>query len=316
MALSDSVLVLRARGIGDLLTVVPALRGLRHAYPSSRIVLATPAALGELVEMIEVVDQLLPTPGLGTLHWAGDAPRLAVNLHGRGPESTCDLLAQDPGELITHRHPDFPDLPGPRWRPEQHEVDRWCSLLGHGGIATDPTDLALPAPRAVSPAPGAVVVHPGAAYPARRWPADRFAKVAAALHAAGLPVVVTGSAGERDLATGIARAAGLVDTAVLAGETGLARLAALVAEAALVICGDTGVGHLATALGTPSVLLFGPTPPRLWGPRGGDGRHVALWAGDIGDPRADRPERGLLLLSTDQVLAAADRLLSDQVAYG
>ena len=78
-----------------------------------------------------------------------------------------------------------------------------------------------------SPAPGAVVVHVGAAYGSRSWPAERFAEVARALVAQGRTVVLTGSAAERERATGIGTAAGLPEHANLAGRTGLAELAAL-----------------------------------------------------------------------------------------
>ncbi|GAB3886881.1 hypothetical protein GCM10029964_051900 [Kibdelosporangium lantanae] len=192
-----------------------------------------------------------------------------------------------------------------------HEVDRWCRLLEYGHIPADRTDLRLPSPTVPSPAPGAVVVHPGAAFPARRWPPDRYATVARGLTRAGHHVVITGGPSEVRLATDIAATAGLPESAVLAGRTGLADMAALVANAALVVCGDTGVGHLATAYGTPSVLLFGPTPPQLWGPPV-DARHLVLWAGDIGDPHSSEPFSGLLLLGPERVLAAAH----GQVAHG
>jgi ADP-heptose:LPS heptosyltransferase len=87
-------------------------------------------------------------------------------------------------------------------------------------------------------------------------------------------------------------------------------LVALIADCRLLICGDTGVGHIATATGTPSVLLFGPTPPNRWGPRGA-GRHIAMWAGDKGDPHADRPHSGLLLLTVSRVLDATETLLRE-----
>jgi ADP-heptose:LPS heptosyltransferase len=103
---------------------------------------------------------------------------------------------------------------------------------------------------------------------------------------------------------------------VLAGRTGLAELAALVADAALVVCGDTGVGHLATAFGTPSVLLFGPTPPKLWGPPPSATRHLTLWVGDVGDPHGQEPHSGLLLLEKERVLAAAKTLVGEKVAHG
>jgi ADP-heptose:LPS heptosyltransferase len=159
-----------------------------------------------------------------------------------------------------------------------------------------------------------VVVHPGAA-PARRWPAARFAAVARGLAAGGWPVAVTGSAAEQPLAREVARLAGLPDTAVLAGRTSLADLARLVADAALVVCGDTGVGHLATATATPSVLLFGPTPPAEWGPLRDLDRHIVLWTGHAGDPNGTYPNRGLLAIAAPEVLAAARALLARTRRY-
>lgn len=299
------VLVLRALGIGDLLVTVPALRGLRRAYSGDHLVLAAPAALTELVALIGAVDEVLPTTGLGRLRWLRPAPMVAVNLHGSGPESIADLRTTEPGRLLTHRHEDFPDVDGPQWPLDVHEVDRWCGLLAAHGIETDGDDLALGRPAVPSPAPGAVVVHPGAAFPARRWPADRFAEVARFFAEDGRPVVVTGSPAERELARSVAATAGLGADAVLAGRTGLAALAALVARAALVVCGDTGMGHLATAYGTPSVVLFGPTPPAHWGPPHDRAQHRPLWAGRRGDPFGAGPDPGLLELSVRDVLDAA-----------
>ncbi|WP_336159554.1 glycosyltransferase family 9 protein [Amycolatopsis sp. VC5-11] len=311
-----SVLALRALGIGDLLTAVPALRGLRQAYPEERLVLAAPEWLRDLVALVDAVDELLPTPGLGALHWPGPPPRLAVNLHGNGPESIRDLMAVLPDALLTHRNPAVPEIPGLDWTPGIHEVDRWCRLIEYGQCPADCRDLRISPPPGPSPAPGAVVVHPGATFPARRWPPERFAEVARDLAAAGHRVVLTGAAAERELAEEVAARAGLGPEAVLAGATGLAELAALVAEAALVVCGDTGVGHLATAFGTPSVLLFGPTPPRCWGPPPDAPQHVVLWVGDVGDPHCTEPDAGLLLLSTDRVLAAAQSVLRQGVSHG
>jgi ADP-heptose:LPS heptosyltransferase len=189
---------------------------------------------------------------------------------------------------------------GPIWRPGEHEVARWCRLLNESGIPADPHDLRI-APPAVEPpaaARGATIIHPGAASEARRWPTDRWAAVARAAKR----VVVTGDASERALALEVA--AGHPDATVLAGRTSLLELAATVAAADRVICGDTGIAHLATALGTPSIVLFGPTPPAEWGPPP-DPRHVVLWAGRRGDPHADTPDPGLLAIGVDQVL---DRL--------
>ncbi|WP_454198326.1 glycosyltransferase family 9 protein [Nocardia sp. Marseille-Q1738] len=314
--MTASILVLRALGLGDLLTIVPALRGLKNAYPDDRVVLAAPEALRILVDLIDAVDELLPTAGLGALQWAGAPPRLAVNLHGSGPESIRDLLALRPDTLLTHHHPDFPELPGPQWRDDLHEVHRWCRLLEYGGIDADPTALLLPEPPQPALESNVVVIHPGAAYPARRWPSERFARVARELTANGHRVVITGTRGERPLANSVAEKGGLPPSAVYAGRTDLVELAALVADAALVVCGDTGVGHLATAFGTPSVVLFGPTPPHRWGPPAAAKHHVTLWAGRLGDPHAAYPDPGLLLVRPEHVLTAATGLLGQKVRHG
>lgn len=297
------ILVLRALGIGDLLTAVPALRALRRARPAERIVLAAPVELTTLAELTGAVDAVRPTAGLGAELPA--RPDLAVNLHGRGPQSIASLLGTDPGSLLTHRHPAYPEVRGPDWIQDMHEVDRWCRLLGYAGIDADPGDLYL------GPLPsrhwrGVVVVHPGAGSPARQWPPQRFAAVALHLRRAGLPVVITGSAAERETAVAVAAAAGVPQSHVLAGKLDLADTASLVAAAALVVCGDTGIGHLATAVRTPSVLLFGPTPPRWWGPPAGSARHRVLWPGTTGDPLGDAPDPGLLRLTVPEVVAAVD----------
>lgn len=305
-----TVLVLRALGLGDLLTGVPALRGLRRAYPDARIVLATAQRFADLAMLSGAVDEVRPTPGLGQLAPLRDAPTLAVNLHGSGPQSVADLLALQPRAVLSHRHSAYPGLDGPPWRTDLHEVDRWCGLLEWAGIRCDPADLALPRPPGPPDRSTAVVIHPGAAFGARRWPPDRFATVAAALHDGGHDVVITGDGGEVELARSVAEMAGLPQSRVLAGTLGLLDLVALISDCRLLICGDTGVGHIATATGTPSVLLFGPTPPSRWGPRRA-GPHIAVWAGGDGDPHADDPHPGLLLITVSRVLEASRHLLRD-----
>ena len=96
-------------------------------------------------------------------------------------------------------------------------------------------------------------------------------------------------------------------SAVLAGRTDLRRLAAVVASAGLVITGDTGAAHLATALGTPSVVLFGPTPPGRWGPPADRPRHVAIWRGTVGDAHGGTVDPGLLRIGVPDVLDAATK---------
>ncbi|MEV6963166.1 glycosyltransferase family 9 protein [Streptomyces sp. NPDC051207] len=313
MTHAPRLLVLRALGLGDLLAGVPALRALRRAHPDHELVLAAPAALAPVAAASGAVDRLLPASAPGravprTLDWTGPPPDTAVDLHGNGPPSHRLLMALRPRRLLAFAHPDTPEIDGPDWRPEEHERDRWCRLLQSYGIDADPADLRLPPPPVPSPAPGAVVVHPGAAAPARRWPVDRYAAVAAALRADGHRVVITGGADEDGLVADLAARAGLADDDVFGGGPPFDRLSALVAGARAVLSGDTGIAHLAVAHGTPSVTLFGPVPPSRWGPPA-DPRHRALWhPGPDGDPHGTRPDPALLRLHPEDVVHAFNSL--------
>jgi ADP-heptose:LPS heptosyltransferase len=301
------LVILRALGLGDLLAAVPALRALADAFPDHRRVLAAPQGLASLAALTYAVDGVVDTKPLAPLHPSLRWSDMAVNLHGRGPQSHRVLLEAEPGRLISFSHPEVPQsADGPTWRTEEHEVNRWCRLLESYGIRADPRRLDLSAPSRVAPEParGATLIHPGAASTARRWPAERWAAVARTEVANGHSVIVTGGRGEVELARTVVREAGLEESAVYAGRTGLLELAALVAAAGRVVCGDTGVSHLATALGTPSVTLFGPTSPARWGPPPDRPRHRALWAGRSGDPHSDSPDPGLLELRVRDVMAA------------
>ncbi len=300
--------VLRPRGLGDLLTGVPAIRGIRAAVPDHRLVLATTRALEPLAGLIDAVDEVLPAVELEPLDWSGPPPELAVDLHGKGPASHVVVADLQPERLLTF---DSPGYPGPAWYPDEHEVRRWCRLVSEGlGVDPDPDALDLRVPEVQPPVRDVAVVHPGAAFPGRRWPPERFAAVARHLAGAGQRVVVTGGPAERDLARQVASLAGLPDDAVLAGRTTSLELAAVVAAARVVVCGDTGVAHLATAYRRPSVVLFGPVSPALWGPPP-RAQHVVLWHGDgAGDPWGTDLDPALARVTVDEVVAALDGLLA------
>jgi len=306
------ILVLRALNLGDLLVAVPALRAIRRRWPQHRVVLATDGRLAPIVSLTDTVDELLPTTGLARLPRGAAGPWLAVNLHGAGPRSNAVLDALRPLHRIGHKAPGWD---GPPWVEDRPERRRWCRLLAAHGVPADEDDLALRKPQR-SPAPGAVVVHPGAAYPSRLWPPARYAAVAAVLARLGHRVVVTGSAAERPVAAEVARRGWLPADSVLAGRTPLATLAALIAEARLLVCADTGVAHLSYAYRTPSVVLFGPVPARRWGPPG-SGPHLALSRDELrrGDPFAATPDPAILGVDPTAVVDAAQRLLARTPAY-
>ena len=307
------LLVLRALGLGDLLAAVPALRGLADAFPEHERTLATTRNLAPLALATGAIDRVVAAEPLAPLDSSLGRPDIAVNLHGSGPESHRVLLALEPARLVAFHHPAIPESAGlPRWRAGEHEVARWCRLLTESGVAADPARLELEPPARTPPttARGATLIHPGAAHAARRWPVDRFAAVARAEIGAGRRVVVTGGPSERDLVLDLAVLARLSPEALYVGGDVLG-LAAVVAAAGRVVSGDPGVAHLATALRKPSVVLFGPTAPSLWGPPSTP-QHRVLWAGREGDPLADRPDPGLLEIEVDDVLAALADL--DRVA--
>ncbi|MEV6432651.1 glycosyltransferase family 9 protein [Nocardia sp. NPDC051463] len=311
------VLVLQARGLGDLLTAVPALRALRRARPHDHIVLAAPHRLKPIVDLIASVDAMVPTGELSAFRWDGPQPELAVNLHGPSAESIVTLTKTDPGRILSYRNAAFTDLEGPEWQPDMHDVERWCHLLESDGIVADRRNLGLVPPVSTTSHRDCVVVHVGAGAAARRWPSDRFAAVVRHLLVLGREVVLTGDETERDIALNVAARASLPTRRVLAGEQNLIELAATVAEAELVISGDTGVAHLATSFGTRTVQMFGPTPPRWGGPPPHLlGRHAVLWAGQIGDPDADTPDPGLLRIGVTEVINAVDKQLTKRTWPG
>lgn len=303
------VLVLRALGLGDLLTAVPALRALRDAFPPARLVLACPRPLHEPVHVWRLADETIDARPLEPLPVRARGADVAVNLHGRGPESTSAVLASGPRRLVAFAHSQLPPTAGrPEWRADEHEVARWCRLLREEGIPADPDRLDLPLPPG-PPVGRDVVVHPGAAAAARRWPPERWAVVARAQREEGREVVLTGSRSERSLCERIARDACLPPGSVLAGRTSLLELAGVVGRAHVVLSGDTGVAHLATALRAPSVVLFGPTSPRHWGPPPDRPLHRALWAGRTGDPHAGSTDAGLLQIGVEDVQRAVAEVL-------
>lgn len=151
-----------------------------------------------------------------------------------------------------------------------------------------------------------VLLHPGAGWGAKRWPAERYGAVAAALAARGCAVVVNRAPGEEALAAAIRAASGgaAVEIATDVGE-----LIAMSRRSVLAIGGDTGPMHLACALGKPVVGIYGPTDPARNGPWGVPFRVLRHPESRRDHTRHHRPEAGLLTITADEVLAAVDELM-------
>jgi heptosyltransferase-2 len=114
-------------------------------------------------------------------------------------------------------------------------------------------------------ASGAIVaLCPGAIGRGKRWPVARFADLARNLADDGVTLWVLGGPNETALAQEIAGVAS-TRTRDMTGPGLRASLLALKA-ADVAVANDSGLMHVAAALGAPTIGLFGPTDPRLWGP--------------------------------------------------
>lgn len=165
-----------------------------------------------------------------------------------------------PGSLLDLRH---------RRAQHRHEARAALDLAEAAGYALPGDDdgaLRINEPGDTTHLTGAdpyVVVHPGAAVPARAWSPDRAARAVAALDAAGHRVVVTGGSAEKELTASVAGDCALD----LGGRTGLLELAGVLAGAGAVVTGNTGPSHLAAAVRTPVACLFAPVvPAERWRP--------------------------------------------------
>ncbi|MDQ3303993.1 MAG: glycosyltransferase family 9 protein [Actinomycetota bacterium] len=301
------IAVFRGLYLGDLIAATPALRALRHGYPGAEITLVSlPWATALAPHLSGLVDRLLPYPGAPGLDGEGSeedlrkflfrmrAERfdLAINMHGRGPESTrlvARFGAHVTAGFVGGAEDGISDLGiTVPWDAETHESRKLLLLAEKaGGVPTGAASGAEPElhvyeedyRRASMLLPiglrkPVAIVHPGASVPEKRWPDEDFGRVAESLVRRGYAVAVTGSTGEKELTRRVSEAApGSVD---LGGTTELSTLIALVARASILVSNDTGPAHLAYALKTPSVTLFGPsTDAGRWGPLDRE-RHAVL----------------------------------------
>lgn len=162
------------------------------------------------------------------------------------------------------------------------------------------------------PAP-LIVLNPGAGWGAKRWPSERYGAIARAFVEKGFIVLINAGPGEEMLAQEVNAASG-GRAQVLSPD--LDQLIALIRRVSLVIAGDTGPLHLASALGVPIVGIYGPTDPARNGPFGGRSRVLRHPESKRDHTRRSEPEAGLLTISVEDVIAAAEDLLKETAVDG
>lgn len=274
------IAVLRGGGLGDLIFAIPAMAALKAAYPAASItLLGTPIHKALLEAVKSPVDDVVVLPfaegvrpgeedeaGLDVFFTDMRARNfdLAVQLHGGGRYSNPFLLRLGARHTVGTRTADAASLE--RTMPYlyyQHEPLRALEVAGFAGAF--PVDLEARLAPAPSAAPGAadgagaqplVVIHPGATDLRRRWPAEKFAELAAACAGDGSHVAIIGDGSEQELADRVAALAASADVRSLAGALDMRGLVRLLARADVVVANDSGPRHLAQALGVPTVGIF------------------------------------------------------------
>jgi len=297
------ILVIRVDHIGDVVMSTPLFRALRERYPRAHLTAMVGSWARDVVARNPHLDEVLvyDCPWWSRLRRDGRDggwPHVLVaylRLLRKLRAARYDLVLDPRGDF---RHIVlFAFLAGVRrrigygrsggdylltevvpWRPELHTVDKSLALLAPLGIQGSshrtevhcaPEDAAriraLLASHGVGDDERVATLHPGARVGVKRWPRERFAVVAdwlAVEH--GLRPVLVGGPDERGEAEQTSRLM-KARPVVLAGDLSLLELVALCRRSSLVLCNDSGPMHLAAAAGAPTLALFGPTTPTLFG---------------------------------------------------
>lgn len=163
----------------------------------------------------------------------------------------------------------------------------------------------------LAPGESGILINPGAGWGAKRWPVERYAEVARALLNRGFRIFVNAGPGELMLADTVVKRTGGGATSLVCS---IPQLIAITRRVRLAIAGDTGPLHLACALGRPVVGIYGPTDPSRNGPFATKFKVLRSPDSRRDHSRHEAPEAGLLTITPDDVLQAAERLLYPEAA--
>lgn len=296
-----SILVRATNWVGDAVMSLPALRAIRQRFPAARISVLAKPWVGALYAREPFCDELISytASDLGSnlrtarqlagrrfdcalllqnafeaaaIAWLARIPeRIGYSRDGRGLLLTRAIPVPKSGEIPQHER--FYYLELLRRAGWIDELPETAEIRLDGRAAAREAGLAKLAQLGLaSPLIG---VSPGAAFgSAKRWPADRFAAAATCLarelHAG---VAIFGAASEARIC---AEVADRIDAPVrnLAGQTSLAEFIDLAAACRVYLTNDSGPMHIASALGVPTVAVFGSTNHLTTGPTGPSTRVV------------------------------------------
>jgi heptosyltransferase-1 len=290
------ILIIRTSALGDVVHALPVLRALRKALPDAHLGWVVEESIAPLLAGHPDLDEILPVAlrrwGRAPLSRPTQRQALAFlrRLRAFRADVALDLMGNHKAAVLARlsgarrrigaqrrdrREPSSALWLG-RGIPIEgvHAVDRGLSLLA--GLSIDPgpadfgPDRLLPDVAPASSAHPYLLIHPGAGWGNKRYPPAWWGEVAHRLHTnLGIATQVAVAPGEEDLAATIEAASLGAATRVEAPD--LRSLTSLLRGARLVLGGDTGPLHLAHALGTPVLMLLGPTDPARNGPYGAPG---------------------------------------------
>jgi heptosyltransferase-2 len=276
--LNGPLVVRSPNWLGDAVMALPAVRNLKTMLVNDPLTVAAPEKIVALWEVCPFVDRVIslkqPRKVFETARQLraekfGSAVLLPNSLRSAAEAQLARIPQRvgyargGRGLLLTHAIP-VPSRNPVRLHQRYYYLDLVTALGG-------PSDDSLPKLRqeaSASKGDFTVALCPGAEYgPAKRWPADNFLAVAKHfVEKRRAKIILLGAAG--DAATSEEIAKQLPEAENRAGKTTLAEFMAVLASANLVVCNDSGAMHVASALGAPTVAIFGSTEPLLTGPMG------------------------------------------------
>lgn len=271
------ILVITLRRLGDVLLTTPIIRSIKRAWPDSSIdVLAYEGTGGILagnpdiarvigipeppsvLQDVALMARLLKRYALAVSTQPGDRPTRYALIAGR--KNAAPVQDRFTGTLNRLRLTRSVPFSGKLHRVE--EVLRLADVLGIPRVP----EIVGPALPVTDAGERYAVIHAKPMYRYKQWTAEGWRELAAALAQRGFKIKATGGpeAVERAYLDDVWENNSSVER--LDGKLPWTDLFALIARANIFIGPDTSVTHIAAATGCPTVALYGPTDPRLWGP--------------------------------------------------